>query len=374
MKKIKVSSLESPMRLDRYLRIIAPKLTQGIIQKFLRKKLIKVNGLKNEASFKIASGDIIEFSNSLESELNPLNKEVTTSPRAIDLAKKILNKYKIYENEEFLVINKPAGIASQGGSSVKVSIDEALKYLNISQDCSDDNSQINTELSHFDVSKGYRIVHRLDKETSGIFFIAKTRNSAQKLTQAFAQHKIKKTYIAILDGELNFPEGEARIYLEKDIKNKVQKITNDKVCGEEAITKYKVLATNLNESMQSNSNNAKQDNVKSLVVFYPKTGRMHQIRVTAKYLGAPILGDKKYLLDDHQGVEENTLENDISSNRNFENNNKLMLHSLGAIIDSSIFNNEYKFEAEIPDYFNSFSEQFFNIQASDKRNFKNLVK
>lgn len=170
----------------------------------------------------------------------------------------------IEENKTLLVLNKPSGLASQAGSGVVRDLDHLLWA--------------------FATRKGRRpkLVHRLDRETSGLVLVAQTTPAAAFFSEEFAQRRAKKTYFAIVSGTpkaangiINAPLKRARV---KGIDLAIVASVNDKN-GQEAITEYEVIASNENAS---------------ILKLNPKTGRMHQLRAHLCHLGHPILGDTKY--------------------------------------------------------------------------------
>jgi 23S rRNA pseudouridine955/2504/2580 synthase len=247
----------SSMRLDKYLRNIYPSLTQGMIEKALRKKdIIIKDSPKTTASDRVAMGDTILVYPGLVNNLEQI-EEVKYDNETKKLAEFILKKI-LFENDDVLVINKPNGIAAQGGTGIIASLDNALKYIN----------------------NEYRLTHRIDRETSGIILIAKHREAAVKLTEAFAQQKIKKKYEATLVGIPKQKYGRIESYIsKKSLSANVQKVVEDAEHGRIAITEYEVV---------------KKMNGKCKVIFTPLTGRMHQLRFHATQLGCYIEGDKKY--------------------------------------------------------------------------------
>lgn len=262
------------VRLDRYLKRLFPSITQGVIEKSVRKKDIKVNGKKASTSTRLNNNDIISYFAAAICDTDEYNygqyKHYSNS--VIALAKKIIGEYLIYESEELIAINKPHGLAVQGGSKVSISVDHAIQYLNDSQGAS------------------YKLVHRLDKATSGILLIAKGYQNAMKLTVAFKDKLIEKVYVAQLSGVLKKSSGIIDNYIGKaSVESSAENSSDSKeiMCvvseaeGKRAITRYRVLE--VDEAFGT-----------SLVEFYPETGRTHQLRVHSKYLGAPIVGDQKY--------------------------------------------------------------------------------
>ena len=189
----------------------------------------------------------------------------------------------IYQDDELLILNKPPGIAVQGGTKIKKSIDTLLK-------------------SSFKSLKT-RLVHRLDKDTSGILIIALNRQIADHMSYLFREKEITKNYWALNVGKLKIGKGT----INKEIKKKNSK------------TYYKAL-TEYNNYMKINNN-------LNFIIFKPITGRNHQIRIHSKELGIPILGDKRY--------------------GNVEDSEKLHLHSRSVEFCHPSGNKMF-FEAELP--------------------------
>lgn len=293
MKEITVTKIESPMRFDRYLRILDDSLTQGVIEKALRGGLIKLNGVKVKSSVRIKNGDVVTIKSFLIN--GQPNDTKHFSQNIIALADKILGSYLIEENEYFLAINKPSGLASQGGTKIDISIDHALQYLN---------------------SKGHdlRIVHRLDLDTSGVFVIAKSRNATTLLGNALQDRLCEKVYLAWVNGDVVNDAGCITSYLAK-AQDTMKEVLEDEG-GKLAVTDYKVLRRN---------------NGFTMLEFSPKTGRTHQLRChAAMNLSCPIVGDQKY-------------SNSTSG--------PLMLHAYEFFIPSVVFGIDYKIQAPVPEYF-----------------------
>ena len=218
----------------------------GVLQKFIRKGDIKINGKKAALKSEIKIGDTLKFPNIEKTE----PKKTTRIPQKIldEFAQKI-----IFENDEIIAINKPAGIASQGGTGQRYSVDAIIKKL-----------------------FGALICHRLDKDTSGVLVFAKNADVAKKWGDGFKENKIKKTYRAIIVGTPKAKSGTVNAPLKKA--GKTEKMVVDKE-GKEAVTHYKILKSN---------------DFVSEVELTPKTGRTHQLRVHMAHLGHPILADGKY--------------------------------------------------------------------------------
>ncbi|XVN43388.1 MAG: RluA family pseudouridine synthase [Candidatus Rickettsia vulgarisii] len=292
---------ELPIRLDCYLKKLYPNLTQGIIQQALRQKKITVNLAKVEASVRVNSGDQIFIDDSLNLVV-PENDKKVFSVAVKTLANKLLTEYLIYQDDNLLAINKPSSIATQGGSKISLSIDDALQYLN-------------------SLGGDFRLVHRLDKDTSGILLVAKNYSSSVKLMKAFQEKLITKTYLAVTLGKLSKQEGEVSGMISKSRGGSYEIMKNDEENGKLAITHYKLLEFQ------------KKSNI-SLIKFTPLTGRMHQLRFHAKMLGCPIIGDVKY------GSRESIV---LSKN--------MLLHAKKIILPAEVFGKEIIIEADLPRYF-----------------------
>ena len=231
-------------RLDKWLRINFSSLNQSFIEKNIRKGNIKVNNKKVASKYKLQIKDqVIIFNYSEDIYFHQIKKSsIKKIPsKYIDL----FNSHKIYENDNFIILNKWTGIATQGGSKINISIDDIIK----------------------NISNKYNLVHRLDRETSGLLIIAKDLNTTKYFGKLFKDHLIRKIYVATCQGSPKNKQSE--IILSIPDKNDPKKISK-------SITNYKVYQTKNNLSN---------------IIFSPQTGKTHQIRIVAKHLGCPIVGD-----------------------------------------------------------------------------------
>jgi 23S rRNA pseudouridine955/2504/2580 synthase len=252
---------EEGTRLDRFIKRKYKDLSQGSIEKALRKKLIRVNDKSVEANYRLINGDKVSVTkflldNNIVSE-KPVKQLSKLDPNKVKLIKDSI----IFMDEDVIVLNKPAGIPVQGGSKVSFSIDDAMETFK-----KDDEKP--------------KLVHRLDKDTSGLLLIAKSTYAATKLTEGFRTKTIKKIYWAAVIGKPSKNEGKIDIPLSKTLTStKQEKVIGDKD-GNRAITNYKVI-----------------DYVPKAVSWLemePITGKTHQLRVHAQAIECPILGDGKY--------------------------------------------------------------------------------
>jgi 23S rRNA pseudouridine955/2504/2580 synthase len=288
-KSYTVDSTCNDMRIDRWTRLKIGKIPQGLIEKYLRSGKIKINKKKIKSSTKVKTNDIVYFFN-LDFKETIVQKKIKFEP-----SKEIIKSNEdqiIDNNENFVVLNKSSGISVQGGTKSKKNLVDIFAKSEI-----------------FQGTKPYS-VHRLDKDTSGVFIMAKTRESAQLLTSLFRLRKVHKTYLAICHGELNTDAGEWN--------DDLIRYDGDKKIVEKAKTIFKVLDKNSEAS---------------LVELKPITGRKHQLRKQLYALGQPIFGDIKYKL----------------SNSSRGLNKNLMLHSyqIKFIIDDV----KHTYTALLPDYF-----------------------
>ena len=282
------------MRLDRWIRNNLGKIPQGLIEKNLRKRKIKVNNKKAKSSHKVKTNDEINLFN-FEFKERFIQKKLGYNPSKDTIKEN--EKLIIDNNDDFIVLNKNSGISVQGGTKSRKNILDIFAKSKL-----------------FDHSKPYS-VHRLDKETSGVFIIAKNRETAQLLTSLFRLRKIHKTYLAICHGELSDSYGE--------INDELVRYENNKKIIENAKTKFKVLDKNSQSS---------------LVKMQPITGRKHQLRKQLFVMGHPIFGDQKY---------KNIHSKDLKRKN-------LMLHSYE--IKFMINNNKFTYRALLPDYFQKLSK------------------
>ena len=288
-KSFTVDSTCNDMRIDRWTRLKIGKIPQGLIEKYLRSGKIKINKKKIKSSSKVKTNDVVDFFN-LDFKETIIQKKIKFEP-----SREIIKSNEdqiIDNNENFIVLNKSSGISVQGGTKSKKNLVDIFAKSEI-----------------FQGTKPYS-VHRLDKDTSGVFIMAKTREAAQLLTSLFRLRKVHKTYLAICHGELNKDSGEWN--------DDLIRYDGDKKITEKAKTIYKVLDKNSEAS---------------LVELKPITGRKHQLRKQLYALGQPIFGDIKYkLTNSPKGINKN-----------------LMLHSyqIKFIIDDV----KHTYTALLPDYF-----------------------
>ena len=293
MKKIyNVDETSNNMRLDRWIRNNIGNLPQGFIEKNLRNGKIKLNNKKIKSSHKIKKNDQIDLFNfDFKESIKQKKTKFQPSKDVIKANEELI----IDDNEDFIVLNKKAGISVQGGTKSKKNLVDIFAKSKIFQN-----------------TKPFS-VHRLDKDTSGVFIMAKHHKSAQLFTSLFRLRKVHKTYLGICHGELPSNSGEW--------KNDLVRYEKGKKIIEKSRTIYKVLDKN---------------SICTLVEMKPITGRKHQLRKQLYTAGNPIYGDQKYNLRNNQkGINKN-----------------LMLHSYQ--IKFMINDKKYTYTALLPDYFKKF--------------------
>tara|TARA_B100001063_G_scaffold81540_1_gene75889 strand:+ start:156 stop:1031 length:876 start_codon:yes stop_codon:yes gene_type:complete len=277
------------MRIDRFLRNKLGKVPQSLLEKGLRSGKIKVNKKKVKSSFKVQNKDKVDIFNFKFEEkiiqkkilFNPSNEVIKSNEDLI-----------IDNNDDFIVLNKSSGISVQGGTKSKKNLIDIFSKSEI-----------------FEGTKPYS-VHRLDKDTSGVFIMAKNRETAQLLTSLFRLRKVHKTYLAVCNGELEKNSGEWN--------DDLIRYDNGKKIIEKAKTTFKVIDKNSNSS---------------LVEMKPITGRKHQLRKQLFNVGHSIYGDQKY--------RSNNISKGLNKN--------LMLHSYK--IRFMIKDKKFTYKALLPDYF-----------------------
>ena len=259
MRNIQVPNSENGSRFDRCLRRLLGYINQPLLEKSLRLGLILLDKKKTKSSFKVKTGQIIFYSSEIKFENIDIKKNFDNQTKIY--YRNLYNKIFIKETEEYLVLNKPSGLAVQGGSSQKYHIDGMLRCL-------------------FNENNTPKLIHRIDKDTSGLLLVAKNQQTAMKFSNYFKKRKIIKTYLAIVSPCPKNENGTIDLPIYKGMLKGHQKMVVDYNRGKTAITEYKVL-----DKVSSRA---------ALMALYPKTGRTHQLRVHLEHIDSPIIGDKKY--------------------------------------------------------------------------------
>jgi 23S rRNA pseudouridine955/2504/2580 synthase len=252
---------EDGMRLDRWFKTYYATLPHSRLEKLLRTGQVRVDGGRAKASTRLAEGQTVRV---------PPLPDVPPPPgptRALSKADRaFLASITLYEDDDLLVLNKPSGLAVQGGTKTAQHVDRLLEAMG-------DGPETRP-----------RLVHRLDRDTSGVLVIAKRRSVAAKLGRAFQTRSVRKIYWALVNGVPKPPQGKVEAALVKaagpegDRVRKARPGEQDR--AQSAVTHYAVVD--------------RAGQAVSFVSLKPVTGRQHQLRAHMAILGHPILGDEKY--------------------------------------------------------------------------------
>ena len=288
-------------RFDRWFKNTVINLPQSLIEKIIRTNKVKVNKSKTKSSYRLQVDDIVEIYDISKFTINDKKRTIKYKPTNHEVG--VYEDYIIENNKDFIVINKPTGIAVQAGTKSFKNIIDVLK-----------------DTKYFENTKPY-IVHRLDKETSGVLIVAKNREYAQLFTSLFRIRKIHKTYIALAHGKIS-----PKI---KKIEGDLVNYDNDKKIIQKAISHLKILKTSSDYTY---------------VELNPVTGRKHQLRKQLYNIGNPIVGDDKYFVDRRFNKFKSKSKN-------------LMLHAYK--IKFMINNVKYNFKAQYNSAFEEFLKKNF---------------
>lgn len=257
LRNITVSQDDDGQRLERWLKKHVPEMPYVLAQKLMRKGAIRIDGKKAKPDARLVSGQEIRIP-AIKGEARDKSGERKLS----DADKAFMKSLVIYEDKDIIALNKPAGLATQGGTKTKRHIDGMLDALSNKEGVRP------------------RLVHRLDKDTSGVLLLARSSKMATKLGAVFKSHDIKKIYWAITSGVPDEHEATIKAPLAKGGGEGKEKMKVNDKDGKPAITDYVVLEQAGNKA--------------AFVAFWPRTGRTHQIRAHAALMETPILGDGKY--------------------------------------------------------------------------------
>jgi 23S rRNA pseudouridine955/2504/2580 synthase len=257
-----VSADEDGLRLDRWFKKHFPNLPHSRLQKLTRTGQIRVDGKRVKTADRLLSGQNVRVPpmglDTNENSRIPKPKKITANPE--DLA--MIQASIIYEDIMAVAINKPSGLASQGGTGTSRHVDGLMAAL------ADDHERP-------------KLVHRLDRDTSGVLLLAKTSKSAASLAKSFRDRSARKVYWAIIAGVPKVERGRIDLALKKaGSRGSERMVWDDQERGDKASTDYAVLE--------------KAGRFASLVAMMPLTGRTHQLRAHMAAIGHPILGDGKY--------------------------------------------------------------------------------
>lgn len=257
---VMVLEVDGTLRLDRWFRRHYPGLGHGNLEKLLRTGQVRVDGRRAKSGERVSPGMAIRVPPlAASSDAAPPASRPASRTRPQDEA--LLRDLVIHRDDDAIVLNKPAGLAVQGGSNTTRHIDgmsDGLRFGNVERP---------------------RLVHRLDKDTSGVLLIARNAAAAAFFTRAFRDKTTRKTYWAIVAGLPKLHQGRIDLSLAKRALKDGERVQGDEE-GKDAVTYYTVV--------DSAGDRA------SWLALLPLTGRTHQLRAHCEAIGTPILGDGKY--------------------------------------------------------------------------------
>ncbi len=254
---------EAGMRLDRWFKQHYPGLAFGRLQKLLRSGQIRVDGGRVKSDARVQPGQSVRIPPYLDESRAPRPLTANTIRDRHDFD--VLRDMILFEDNKVIAFNKPAGLAVQGGSGINRSVDSMLESMRDAK------------------GQKPRLVHRLDRDTSGVLIVARTRSAAADLTKSFRHRNTQKTYWALVFGVPRKREGRISTYLVKEQTpdgDRMRVGKHGERGADHAVTHYRVIDANPRRV--------------SWVEFQPVSGRTHQLRIHSQSIGHPIIGDPKY--------------------------------------------------------------------------------
>ena len=306
-----VAADEAGLRLDRWFQRHFPELGHGALQKLLRTGQVRIDGKRAEGKDRVEPGQTIRLPPGVTTAPPPKPREI---PTVSDRDAEEIRRLVIHKDDQVIVLNKPPGLAVQGGTGTERHIDGMLDAL------------------RFGFEERPRLVHRLDKDTSGLLLIARTTLAARRLSESFRDRETEKLYWAVVVGAPPRPEGAIDLPLAKRPGARDRELMQvDHENGQKALTHFKVL-----------DHAGKRA---ALLALWPRTGRTHQLRVHCAAMGCPILGDGKY------GGEEALLSAVVDARR-------LHLHARRLVLPHPSGKGELAIDAQPPPHFRRTVEAF----------------
>jgi 23S rRNA pseudouridine955/2504/2580 synthase len=260
VQQLSVTDDENEVRLDRWFKRRFPELTHGRLEKLLRTGQVRVDGGRAKANQRLAVGQVVR--------VPPLGQHAKAIPGTLKSKARLsendaaaVKAMVLYKDDDLIALNKPAGLAVQGGTKTNRHLDGMLDGLK------------------FGLPERPRLVHRLDRDTSGVIVVARSATSAAVLARAFQSRDMEKVYWALVVGHPEHPAGTISAKLAKSGAPGKERMEWDEE-GKKAITDYRVVTTAGRKI--------------TWLELMPHTGRTHQLRAHCKLIGTPIVGDAKY--------------------------------------------------------------------------------
>ncbi len=256
IRHLEVTAKDGELRLDRFLRRHYPTLTQGLLQKLLRTGQLRVDGRRVDASVRVAPGQTIRIPPAVDAP----TRSAHPGGRPSNADAQFVRSLVIHDDGSFVGLNKPAGLAVQGGTKTSRHIDQMLPALDLA-------------------GERCRLVHRLDRDTAGLLLLGRGPGPAAHLTEGFRRGRVHKLYWALVRGKVRESQGLINLPLGKGGGPGSERMMADDE-GKPAKTLFRVVA--------------RAGRIATWLAMRPVTGRTHQLRAHCAAIGHPILGDPKY--------------------------------------------------------------------------------
>jgi 23S rRNA pseudouridine955/2504/2580 synthase len=326
---ITVSKEDDDQRIDRWLRRLFPHVNQGRIEKMCRKGELRLDGGRVKASTRVAEGQVVRVPPLPSTDLKPAEPRVA---KVSEADARMIRDCVIYKDDDIIALNKPAGLAVQGGSGTNKHVDGLSEAL------------------RFDAEEKPRLVHRLDKDTSGVLVLARNRKAAQALTAAFRHKNTRKIYWALVAGVPTPYLGEIKAGL---VKARGHGRSGE---GEKMIAVHPRDIDSTPGAKRAHTYYATLYRVAgraSWVAMEPVTGRTHQLRAHMAEIGHPIAGDGKY-----GGSGQENLGDGWGAKLGGVISNKLHLHARRLVLEHPSSKKDIVLTAELPPHMKESWETF----------------
>ena len=298
VQQITVEPQESESRLDRWFKRRFPEINHARLEKLLRTGQVRVDGGRAKANTRLATGQVVRVP---PLGIKPEEEGVPSRKRALPIISEHdvteVQRMVMYKDDDLIALNKPAGLAVQGGTGTHKHLDGLLDGLRFGSD------------------ERPRLVHRLDRDTSGVIIVARTAKSAAVLAKSFQMRDMKKIYWALVMGHPEHPIGTISAALSKGGAVGHERMVWDDEDGKSAVTDYRVVGTAARRI--------------TWLELWPRTGRTHQLRAHCMLIGTPILGDAKYAVVQHDPAQRVDLHDGLLS----EVADRMCLHARELVIE-----------------------------------------